>query len=99
METSNNSIEYLFDCLYHNKPEKVANILVQAKQELSELYSGLTIVEKRKVTFIKSLLYYCEQEKWLQAKNQLEPAEEEYRKFFLHRIRTVPKQVSTNLTM
>jgi len=50
-----------------------------------------------KVNYISSLLDYCAKEKWQQVRSLLEPAEEEYYKYFYRKIHsTTPNTQVTN---
>ncbi|XP_052282777.1 uncharacterized protein LOC127879768 [Dreissena polymorpha] len=100
--TVKNTLEILFDRLHHNQHLFIPRILPDARGVYAEYIGTLAREEKRKVNYIKALLEYCEAERWMQARSLLEPAEEEYNKYFFRKIRSttpshqVPNYIKTH---
>lgn len=86
MDFTKGALELLFDRLHRQQHQLIPNILRDAIDEYRMLLGELDREEKRKVNFIKSLLDYCHSERWVQARTQLEPAEEEYYRFFFRKL-------------
>lgn len=87
-------LESLFDLVHYKQYEEVQRILDDAFDEYNYLLLELNREERRRASYVMSMLDYCRSGRWGMAENQLGPAEEEYYKYFHeHRLKT--KEVST----
>lgn len=86
MEMAKRSLELLFDHLHHNQHKRIPEVIQDAVEEYAALKNELERGERKKVNFIKSLIDYCNAEQWSLARKQLEPAEEEYYRYFFRKL-------------
>ncbi|XP_052795966.1 uncharacterized protein LOC128228600 [Mya arenaria] len=94
-----NTLELLFDYIHQNQKDIISRILLDARTEYTGYATKLNSEEKRKVSYIQSLLDYCEAERWMQARNLLEPAEQEYYRYFYRNIQSAKNRVPTDLSL
>ncbi|WAQ97968.1 hypothetical protein MAR_022341 [Mya arenaria] len=89
-----NTLELLFDYIHQNQKDIISRILLDARTEYTGYATKLNSEEKRKVSYIQSLLDYCEAERWMQARNLLEPAEQEYYRYFYRNIQSAKNRTN-----
>lgn len=82
---SKHVLELLFKKLKHNDFESVTNMVPDAKREFQSLSKKLNREEKLKVNFVPSLLDYCHAGRWEMALHQLDPATEEFYRYFFRK--------------
>lgn len=86
MASAKSALELLFDRLHHSQHHFIPEILQDVIDEYRVMIGELDKDERRKVNYIKSMIDYCNAENWVFARNQLEPAEEEYYRYFFRKI-------------
>ncbi|XP_045204355.2 uncharacterized protein LOC123557137 [Mercenaria mercenaria] len=86
MALTKGALELLFDRLHHNQNKYIPGILQDAIDEYRMLAAELDREERRKVNYIRSMIEYCSAARWGLARNQLEPAEEEYYRYFFRKL-------------